>query len=765
MPEPTENPAVATSAENTTLAANEPMHERGATDESHVVSSVASSTESSGETRATESSGADASNASEASESSAGGTEAAEDDADSDGGEEASAEGGEAGGEAGEGGEKKKRRRRRRRKGGTLAGEAAPGAEGQQNGQPGQPGQGHEGRSRKRDGAMAPLQRFFGGSNAGKRHGFAVGEVVAGRVKEVANGVITVDLFGKALAFVDEHEPREVAMMLPPSEQPTTVGSPSPVADESVAAAETTSATEAAPQAAVASETVASEAAVEAPAAAVEATEEQQAADAVAPLHAQAAAAAEEHAEAEAAVDDELDDDHEAHGAGGRGPMHPLPIVPEELGRPEAPALGQVFRGRVGLTSESGHIALVNRLVDRQAVLAELEHARVSRRRVEGVVFGYNRGGFDVLVAGLRGFCPASAMALSEINDPNEHVGHKYEFLLPAGQTVASDVIVSRRSILERQQRKMSREMLKGLTPGQRFKGRVTYVRDFGLIVDIGGVEGLVHQTELSWQHGVWPGDVAKPGDEVEVQVLRIGAEGGRGDGPGRRDRMTRVGLSIKALLADPWDEHKDALREGCVQKGKVTRTTDFGAFIELAPNIEGLLHITELGRDLKHASQAVAEGDELHVVVERVDRQARRIALSRLTPAEVAEFEAGALEEGMRSVRPGARVTVKVERVEARGLLVRIQGVVGRRARGYIPRIEMGEAGGDLRKSYPQGSSLEVKIMGIDRDGGLRCSPKALAVDDERKAIKDYRREAARQGFGTFGDLLRAKLGEAEPK
>jgi len=96
----------------------------------------------------------------------------------------------------------------------------------------------------------------------------------------------------------------------------------------------------------------------------------------------------------------------------------------------------------------------------------------------------------------------------------------------------------------------------------------------------------------------------------------------------------------------------------------------------------------------------------------------------------------------------------------------VRVAGVLGRRARGYVPGSELpGGRGGDLRKLYPVGSELEVKVVGVDRDGGLRCSPKALAVDEERRAVKDYRREAAKQGFGTFGDLLRAKLGQADPK
>jgi ribosomal protein S1 len=223
----------------------------------------------------------------------------------------------------------------------------------------------------------------------------------------------------------------------------------------------------------------------------------------------------------------------------------------------------------------------------------------------------------------------------------------------------------------------------------------------------------------------------------------------------------------MKALLPDPWDEHKELLREGSAQLGKVVRTTDFGAFIELTPQIEGLLHITELGRDLKHANQAVKEGDEVPVVIERVDRSARRIALSKLSKEEFDEYKA-AVASGSTpppNLRPGSRIKVKVSRVEGRGLLVRVAGVLGKRARGYVPSSELVGERGDLRKSYPIGAELDVKIVGLDRDGGLRCSPKALEVDDERKAVKDYRREAAKQGFGTFGDLLRAKLGQTDGK
>jgi small subunit ribosomal protein S1 len=698
-------------------------------------------------------------------EAAAGGESAADQDAEAAGGEEQQGTGdgeeaaADAGGDAAGG--KRKRRRRKKGKGPRPEGEAAEGAPPD------------EGRSRRRDAPLAPFSRFFAGANAGRKHGFAVGEVVAGRVKSVEDGTITVDLFGKALAFADEHEPRE----LPPEPEPAPMVSPKVAAaiaaaegaQESANAAEAASAEAAAPG-------EAAESAESAPAAEAAAPEREPDAGAASAASVDAAAATEPGVDLEAAAaltdadaHEHAEHDHDDDGDGeehdgtrsARGPLAPAPVVPDHFPRQEPPQLGQVFRGRVGAVAESGHIALVNRIIDRKAVLQSAERYRVERRRVQGLVYGFNRGGFDVLVEGLRAFCPASAMALEEIGDPNELVGKRLEFLLPSSQNLSKDLIVSRRSILERQLRKKAKELIKTLQPGQRLKGRVTQVREFGVFVDIGGIEGLVHQSELSFQHGVRPADVAKPGDEVEVQILRVGGDPRRTSEGVRRERIDRVSLSMKSLMPDPWDAHNELLQEGTVRNGKVTRTTEFGAFIELAPQVEGLLHITELGRDLQHASQAVKEGDEFPVVIERVDARARRISLSKLTPQEAEEFAKATGEEAPRSLRPGSRITVKVARVEPRGLVVRVAGVVGRRARGYVPSTELVKGGGDLRKAYALGSELEVKIVGIDRDGGLRCSPKALQIDEERRAVKDYRREAAKQGFGTFGDLLRAKLGE----
>jgi small subunit ribosomal protein S1 len=455
-----------------------------------------------------------------------------------------------------------------------------------------------------------------------------------------------------------------------------------------------------------------------------------------------------------AAGDDDLADDHDDE------PESAAAQPPEE--RPEPPKLGAVFKGRVGAISESGHVAILNRIVDGRVVRERLETLRQEHTRVHGVVYGFNRGGFDVLVEGLRAFCPASAMALEDINDPHEFVGRKLEFLLPASRAGSKDLIVSRRSILERLQRRQTKEFLRSLTPGQKFKGRVTAVRDFGLFVDIGGVEGLVHQSELSFAFGTKPNSVAKVGDEIDVQVLRIGGDARRDSG--KKERLTRVSLSVKALLPDPWDAHADALHEGNVHKGKVVRATEFGAFIEIVPSIEGLLHITELGRDLKHGSQAVKEGEEIYVAIDRVDRRSRRISLSKLSPAEVQEFEAGGLtkdDAAARNLRQGNNVKLKIERIEPRCVFARVTGTIGKRGRAFIPSSETNtDRGTDLRKRFPIGTEIEAKIIGIDRDGSLKCSVKAMLVDEERQAVKNYRREAAKQGFGTFGDLLRAKLG-----
>ncbi len=665
--------------------------------------------------------------------------------------ESAAASEGQAEGEPG----KKKRRRRRRKKGPHAAG--AEGAEGAE-GAPVQAGGERPPRHEKpaKEGSAGIYARFFEGAGGAKRHAFTAGEIVAGRVSAINDGAFAVDLFGKATAFVDIFEPREVPAIPDPPPEAVAVES-APATAEAASAAEAASGdgTASAVEGAVDESDPAAQQAVQAmadSAVAQAVAGDDEAAHAVAEpvslganAEAPAAAVDAEGVAAEAHAGEDL------HGEAEHAEHAEAEPEPEA---PPAPAMGSIFRGRIGSVAESGHVVIVNRIVDVPAAKKRLEAAREARRRVRGVVFGFNRGGFDVMVEGIRVFCPASGMSLAPLENPDEVLGQRLEFTLPPTKAGTHGFVVSRRGIIERQQRKAAKALFKSLQPGQRLKGYVTHVRDFGVFVDLGGIEGLVHQSELSFNRGARPADVAKSGDEVEVQVLRIG------EGPTRRDRE-RVSLSMKALLPDPWAQHAEALEPGSVHTGKVTRTTDFGAFIEIVPQVEGLLHISELGRELKHANQAIQEGQELRVVVERVDRKLRRISLSRLSAAEEKAMAAGDAEgKSGKPPKLGAHVTVTVEKVEPMGIIVQFPGVFGRRGRGFIPNAEMGtERGTDHRKGFPPGTSIPIKVVAMDRDGGLRCSRKLLLVEEEKRAVQDYRREAARHGLGTFGDLLRAKL------
>ncbi len=622
---------------------------------------------------------------------------------------------------------KKKRRRRRRKKGGAPA-EAAEAAASA----PEPP--------KKRDPSQLPFSRIFEG--AARRHAFSVGEIVAGRVTETREDVAVVDLFGKATAYARLCEPRDIPIAPEPVEEPAE-------AEESPSAETPSAETQAAEPSAETAEASAHAASDEA-VRALDSTQERS-------LDSTQEAVLEPESEEHELHEDEAL--HATRASDSEAPEGP-PIEPSYVLRPEGQAehkVGEIMRGRVGAVAESGHIALVNELIDVKATRAILKRARDDRSRVAGLVFGFNRGGFDVLVHGMRAFCPVSGMVIETIDDPHPLLGHWMQFHVQAARSGTQGLVVSRRSIIEKEARKRAKILLKTLEPGQRVKGHVTQVREFGLFVDIGGVEGLVHQSELSWERGVKPEDVAKVGDEIEVEVVKVHER------ESKRERHDRISLSLRALTPDPWRVEVEQLREGQARKGTVVRTAEFGAFVQLAPGVDGLLHITELGRDLKHADQAVNEGDEIYVVVERIDRKQRRLSLSKLSPEDAELFEKGELAESERAPRlkQGGHVKVRVTQVSPAGLHVQIENVVGKRGRGFIPNSEMGTARGtDHRREWPPGTEIDVKIIGTDRDGGLRCSRKGFLNDEERRAVRDYKKEVGKQGLGTFGDILRQKLG-----
>ncbi|MBZ0112647.1 MAG: S1 RNA-binding domain-containing protein [Thermoanaerobaculia bacterium] len=252
--------------------------------------------------------------------------------------------------------------------------------------------------------------------------------------------------------------------------------------------------------------------------------------------------------------------------------------------------------------------------------LIALRKAKEEKTPVEGRVFGFNNGGFHVVIGAIPAFCPRSEIKASQsIGDPESYVDKTFEFRVLKIQSHGKRIVVSR-SVIEREEQQAQRsETMKSLEAGATVSGKVTSIADFGAFVDLGGgLEGLVHISEISRQRVENPADVLEMGQEVEVKILKI-EKGGK-----------RISLSMKALLPDPWRDIKDRFEEGSIVVGRVERTGRPGAFIELEPGLTGLLPTSEMNlpRDAI-AARLYPPGREVKVMIAQVDVRRRRIALA----------------------------------------------------------------------------------------------------------------------------------------
>ena len=234
-------------------------------------------------------------------------------------------------------------------------------------------------------------------------------------------------------------------------------------------------------------------------------------------------------------------------------------------------------------------------------------------------------------LGGTRAFCPFSQIDLRRADDPTVFVGKEYEFKILELSDDGRNIVVSRRALLQEQREESASATRNNLKLGNACEGVVTRLVPFGAFVDIGGLEGLVHISQISHQRVGHPGDVLKEGQEVKVKVLEI-----QNLGMGRSERIS---LSMKALASDPWPETAQSLVPGTDVTGRVTRLVDFGVFVELQPGIEGLVHISELAnRRIIHPREVLNEDEEIEIRILDVDLDRRRISLSRRQSANYDE-------------------------------------------------------------------------------------------------------------------------------
>ncbi len=237
---------------------------------------------------------------------------------------------------------------------------------------------------------------------------------------------------------------------------------------------------------------------------------------------------------------------------------------------------------------------------------------------VEARVTKTNKGGLDVEVDGIRGFLPIGQIDINRVEDAAIYVGHKFKVMVTEANAREKNLVVSRRDIIEQERAEAREKTWKELEEGQTRSGVVRSVKEFGAFVDLGGVDGLLHIGDMSWARLKDVGGLVKPGDKVEVKILKI-------------DRTTqKVSLGLKQLTPSPWDLAEDKYARGSTHRGKVTRLMDFGAFVELEPGIEGLVHISELSPNrVRRVSDIVKPEQEVEVRVLKIEPEAKKIALS----------------------------------------------------------------------------------------------------------------------------------------
>jgi small subunit ribosomal protein S1 len=299
------------------------------------------------------------------------------------------------------------------------------------------------------------------------------------------------------------------------------------------------------------------------------------------------------------------------------------------------------------VVSTTRGITLSRKGVRNAATQRELEDAFQAGLAVEGKVVQAVKGGFEVRIARERAFCPLSQIDIVRTDDPQVHVGQTYAFRVIEYKNGGKDVVVSRRKILDEQQKAGAAEARKAIVPGAVITGRVVSVPEFGAFVDLGGgIQGLLHVSEMSWTRVNNPNEVVKPGDQVTVRVLRV-------------DEATqKISLGMKQFQDDPWSTAAETFPLGQVRTGKVARIADFGVFVEIAPGFTGLMPLAETGVDRGgDIRKAFPIGSEVEVVVLEVDQEARRIRLSKKAVAEQREKAELREYEQQRDAAPGQSI------------------------------------------------------------------------------------------------------------
>ncbi len=367
-----------------------------------------------------------------------------------------------------------------------------------------------------------------------------------------------------------------------------------------------------------------------------------------------------------------------------------------------------------------------------------------ARIPVNGEVKQELKGGFEVSVGGVRCFCPFSQIDLKGRRGDDLYLGRTFPFRILEYEEEGKKIVLSRKALLEEEKEEKVERLKQGLAVGMDVTAEVKSIQKFGVFVDLGGIDGLVPASEISWDRSAKPHDLFTPGQNITARVITLDWE---------KERIT---LSTKALQPDPWASAVEKYPVDSKIGGTVVRLSPFGAFVSLEPGIEGLVHISNLGagRRINHPKEVVEVGQWVDVYVLSVDQQSRKISLSmqpKVAPVKVVLPSVGEIVDGV------------VEKVMTYGVFLKMNNGIT----GLIPNQEMGTPPGtDHKRMFPAGTEMQVAVIDVNiSDNKVRLSRKAMIEKAAQDEFNEYKESAKKTsgsgGLGTLGDILKAKLEE----
>jgi small subunit ribosomal protein S1 len=364
---------------------------------------------------------------------------------------------------------------------------------------------------------------------------------------------------------------------------------------------------------------------------------------------------------------------------------------------------------------------------------------------VNGEVKKEIKGGFEVSVGGVRCFCPFSHIDVKGGREGGIYIGRTFPFKVLEYGEDGKKIVLSRRVLLEQEKEAKAEKLKESLSKGMDVTAEVKSIQKFGVFVDMGGIDGLIPMSEISWDRSVNAGDILSIGQNITARIISLDWE------------KNRIALSLKAMQPDPWSSAAEKYPIDSRVSGSIVRLSSFGAFVRLEPGIEGLIHISNLGagRRINHPREVVEAGQWADVYVLSVDQQNRKISLSmqpKFEPSKIILPAVGDILDGT------------VEKVMPYGIFLKMNSGLT----GLIPNQEMGTPSGtDHRRMFPPGTVMQVAVIDLDAASNkVRLSRKAVlekAAQDEFNQYNESVKNSAESsgGLGSLGDILRAKLKE----